>query len=108
MVEAAQSLQIIPENQGVEVLMANFDQQALATTLQVTNKLRQLGIKTELYPNIDKLGKQFKYADQNKIPYVFIVGEEETKNQTVSIKNMQTGEQKVISVEKLDSFRQTW
>lgn len=108
MVEAAQSLQIIPENQGIEVLMANFDQQALATTLQVTNKLRQLGIKTELYPNIDKLGKQFKYADQNKIPYVFIVGEEETKNQTVSIKNMQTGEQKVISVEKLDSFRQTW
>ncbi|NCN45190.1 MAG: histidine--tRNA ligase [Candidatus Pacebacteria bacterium CG10_big_fil_rev_8_21_14_0_10_36_11] len=104
-VEAATALELIPINQGVEVLVANFDKNTLTETLLATQQLRKLGVKTELYPETDKLGKQFKYADQNKMPYVLIVGEEEAKNKTVSIKNMKTGNQTTISLEKIANFR---
>lgn len=108
MVEAAKSLKIIPENQGTEVLVANFDPKTLGETARVAEKIRRLEIKTEFYPDTDKLGKQFKYADQNKIKFVVVVGEEEVKNSEITVKNMETGEQKTISIENLSSFRQGW
>jgi len=105
MVEAADSLGIIPQDQGVEVLVANFDEETSTKTLEVAKRLRDEGIKTELYPATDKLGKQFKYADQNQIPYVFIVGDEEAKNNMVSIKDMKSGEQKTISLDEIPNFK---
>jgi len=108
MVDAALALKIIPDNQGVEALVANFSQETLPQSLQVAKELRNLGVKTELYPAVDKLAKQFKYANQNQIRYVFVLGDDEIKTNSVSIKDLNTGEQKVIAREKLDLFRQTW
>ncbi len=105
-VEAATTLELLPNNQGVEVLVANFDQKAQKATLNAVKILREIGIKTELYPALEKVGKQLKYADQNGYQYILLIGEEETKNQTVTIKNMKTGNQKNININEIANLRQ--
>jgi histidyl-tRNA synthetase len=55
----------------------------------------------ELFPDSVKMKKQFAYADQRKIPYVAIIGENEMKNNTITLKNMSSGEQKEVNTEDL-------
>jgi len=100
-VEAADQLNLIPNlNSSSQVLMSIFDKKYQDQVLETAKKLRQANIKTELYPdNTDKIGKQFKYADKKNIPYVIIIGEEEAKNNQVSLKNLETGDQEMMSVE---------
>lgn len=93
MVEAATQLGLIPEVTGPQVLAAMFSKETQSATLQAVSKLRAKGIEVEVYPAYDKLNKQFKYANQNDIPYVLIVGEEEVKKDEISLKNMTSGEQ---------------
>jgi histidyl-tRNA synthetase len=101
-VEAAQELGLLSEQKNKnKVLVAYFDQSTLHDTLQVAAKLRSAGITAEMYPENDKLGKQFKLADQKNIPWVVLVGEEEAANATVTLKNMETGKQETMNVEKL-------
>jgi histidyl-tRNA synthetase len=101
-VEAAVELGLVAEHQTrTQVLVALFDESTAAASLQVANKLRQAGIATEVYPSFDKLGKQFKLADQKLIPWVVIVGENEIANNTVSAKNMASGEQITENLETL-------
>ena len=57
----------------------------------MVSKLRENGISTEVYPDAAKIKKQFSYADAKKIPFVVIAGEEEIKNNTFKIKNMNLG-----------------
>lgn len=98
-VEIADELGLLPsESLGSQVLVSVFDEQYAAESLKVATALRVAGIKTEVYPAIDKLGKQFKLADQKKIPYVVIIGETETQTQTVTLKTLKTGEQQQMSV----------
>ena len=66
--------------------------------LEIGTKFRQAGINTDVYVENKKIKAKFKYADRLQIPYVAIIGEEEEKNGTVSLKNMETGEQKEVSV----------
>ena len=68
--------------------------------LEIGTKFRQAGINTDVYVENKKIKAKFKYADRLQIPYVAIIGEEEEKNGTVSLKNMETGEQKEVSVEE--------
>jgi histidyl-tRNA synthetase len=56
-------------------------------------KLQAEGKKVELYPNADKLGKQFWYADKKGIPYVIVLGEGEKEAGIYKLKNMQSGEE---------------
>ena len=72
--------------------------------LEIGTKFRQAGINTDVYVENKKIKAKFKYADKLQIPYVAIIGEEEEKNGTVSLKNMETGEQKEVSVEEAISF----
>jgi Histidyl-tRNA synthetase len=61
--------------------------------------LRSADINTELYPDpSDKLDKQFKYADRKGIPYALVIGEDEVKNNTVTLKNLSTREQVTLPV----------
>lgn len=83
------------------VMVANFDTATQPQSLQLATQLRQAGISTLLYPDSDKLGKQFKYASNLGIPYVAVIGPDESVNNTVTVKNMATGEQKVVSAEDL-------
>jgi len=60
-------------------------------------QLRRTGICCELYPGAAKMKKQLSYADRNHIPFVVMVGENEMKEEKITLKNMQSGDQKSIS-----------
>jgi len=102
MVEAANQLGLIPQDgTGTKVLVTIFNQEYQNKSAQTAAVLRQAGINTELYPAVDNLGKQFKKADQAKIPFAIIIGEEEVKNNQVSLKNLETGDQKIMSLDEV-------
>ena len=69
-------------------------------SLEVADMFRKSGINTDIYLEDKKIKAKFKYADKLKIPYVAIIGEEEVKNGTLSLKNMETGEQEQLSIEE--------
>ncbi len=103
-VEAADQLELIPLFNSSQVLVTTFDKAYQNQTLEVAKKLRQANIKTELYPDVtDKIGKQFKYADKKLIPYAIVIGEEEVAQNKVSLKNLQTRDQEMLSVEEVIS-----
>ena len=77
----------------------------LETPILVATKLRKLGINTEIYLNNKKLKTKFKYADKLKIPYVIVIGEDEVNSNTITLKNMESGEEKKINIEKLDEIK---
>ena len=84
---------------GTRVLITNFGEQEQIQGLKLLRILRQAGVSSELYPEAVKMKKQFKYADDKKIPFVIIIGEQELANKSVSIKNMTTGTQEEVSQE---------
>ena len=73
----------------------------ISRALEVATIIRSKGINTDVYLEDKKIKAKFKYADKLKIPYVAVIGEEEEKNGTVTLKNMTTGEQEEVSVEKM-------
>jgi len=74
-------------------------------TLEALETLRDAGINTELYPDNDtQIGKQIKYADKKGIPYVVIIGEEEVKQNKVTLKEMASGENKLVALEEVVQF----
>lgn len=68
--------------------------------LEVSKILRDNGVNTEVYLEDKKIKAKFKYADHLQIPYVIIIGEDEIENKTVSLKNMENGEQQTISLDE--------
>lgn len=106
-IEAADALGLIPVTQKTRVLVTVFSPSLQGETLQVAQSLRQAGINTELYPDpSDKLDKQFKYADKKGIPFALVIGEEEVKNSTVTVKNLATREQVTLPIsEALETIR---
>ena len=63
--------------------------------LELATSLRELGINTEIYLNNKKIKAKMKYADKLEIPYVIVIGDDEIANNTVKVKNMETGEEKL-------------
>lgn len=86
---------------SVQVMLVNFGEKEAVHSLMVLDRLQQAGIAAELYPDTAKMKKQMKYADQKKIPFVVLIGEEEMKKKEYTIKNMETGEQKVLTLDQL-------
>lgn len=84
--------------QNTQVLFVNFGDKEEEFILPLVSKMRQANIATEIYPESAKMKKQMSYADANKIPYVAIVGENEMQEGKIILKNMITGEQKLLSV----------
>lgn len=100
--EAAVELGLVPTKlTTTQVLVTIFDESTLKQSLQTAKQLRDAGIRTEVYPSLDKLGKQFKLADQKNIPYVVIIGEEEMKQGKVTLKDMKSGEQELLLIQEL-------
>ena len=62
--------------------------------LELATNLRNIGINTEIYLNNKKIKAKMKYADKLEIPYVIVIGDDEIANNTVKVKNMETGEEK--------------
>ncbi len=69
--------------------------------LEVATALRSENINAEVYLENKKIKAKFKYADRLAIPYVIVIGENEIANNTVTLKNMQTGEQKTLKIEEV-------
>ncbi|MBE0650860.1 MAG: histidine--tRNA ligase [Bacteroidales bacterium] len=96
-------LKLFPQEAGAltKVLLINFGENETPYALNILNKLHSAGISAELFPEPAKLKKQMKYADQKQIPYVVLIGEEEMKTETLTLKNMQSGDQAKITVDEL-------
>jgi histidyl-tRNA synthetase len=101
-VEAASELGLIPlHGQQPKVLVTCFSSQQISYASNVTTKLRNASIATELYPDPEaKIAKQFKAADQKNIPFVVVIGQDEVEKQLITLKNMNTGEQKLLSIDE--------
>jgi len=84
-----------------QVLFINFGEQETAYCLPIINKVRENGIRTEIYPDATKMKKQMSYANAKQIPFVVLAGESEMAAQKVTLKNMETGEQMLVSQEEL-------
>ena len=69
-------------------------------SIEIATKLRNAGINTQIYTNNAKIKNQFKYACRLNIPYVIVIGEDEIKENKISLKNMENGEQVSISIEE--------
>ena len=76
----------------------------LSIPINIANKLRNNGVKTEIYLNNKKLKAKFKYADKLEIPYVIVIGEDEIAQNIFKIKDMKTGEEKEISIHDTNFF----
>ena len=82
---------------SADVLVAVFDQETIPHALQLAGELRAQGVRVEVYPEPDKLGKQMKYAAATMIPFAAILGGDELARGEVTIKNLQTGEQESMA-----------
>jgi histidyl-tRNA synthetase len=98
-------LNLYPETsqEQTRVLFVSFGNAELNYCLSWANALRQQGINTEIYPEPAKMKKQMSYADNKNIPFVAIVGETEMQEIKVMLKNMKTGEQKLVSLAELEN-----
>ncbi len=86
---------------GTELLFVNFGAAETAYCLPILAVARQAGIRCEIYPDSAKMKKQMSYANAKNIPFVAIAGENEMNEQKVTLKNMITGEQMLVSQEEL-------
>ena len=87
-----------------DVLMTIASDELISESLVFACELRQSGLRVDLYPEADKLGKQFKYASAQGIPVVIVIGEDERQRGEVTIKNMESGEQRSIARNAARSF----
>lgn len=103
--EAAIQLGIAPQFSTLSsVLISPLDSNSLSYSLAVSQQLRDAGINTELYPDPNtKIQKQLKYANKKGIPFVAIIGDQELKNKTVTLKDMAKGAQETLLVSELVS-----
>lgn len=101
--EAAEEFNLIPKDlTASKVLVTIFNTNLLEISMATLKQLRENGINSETYPNPQtKLDKQLKYADQKGIPYAIIIGPDEADKGLVTVKNLQTKEQKTIPTENL-------
>lgn len=88
------------------VLVTYFNEKTIAASLAIADQLQQAGINTEIYFEPAKMDRQFKYADKKRIPFVVICGEDEIRDNTVSIKNMESGKQETVPRDKIVNYFQ--
>ena len=84
-----------------QLLFSNFGDAETAYCLPILAKARQNGIRTEIFPDAAKMKKQMSYANAKHIPYVALTGENEIKEGKVTLKNMEIGEQQLVTPDEL-------
>jgi histidyl-tRNA synthetase len=85
---------------AADVLVTVWDEDASGESFKLAAELRRENLRVLVYPEADKLGKQFKYAGQINVPFVCVLGESELAENKVTLKNMETGEQETIEREE--------
>ena len=86
---------------STQVLFINFGETETAYCLPIVGKLRQAGIRSEIFPDKAKMKKQMSYANAKNIPFVVLAGENEMAAGKVTLKNMESGEQALVTAEEL-------
>ena len=89
---------------GTQLLFINFGEKETAYCLPVVAKTREAGIRTEFFPDVTKMKKQMSYANAKQIPFVALAGENEMSAGKLTLKNMLTGDQQLVSAEELISI----
>lgn len=93
---------LLPTNaHNAKVLVTQFNEMLLESSLSILSALRKAGIAAELYPEPKKIGKQFEYADKKGIPYVVIAGENEVKTGKYGLKELKTGVQHTFTLQEI-------
>ena len=97
------TLDLYPQNamQATQVLFINFGETEVDYCLPIAGKARTAGISVEVYPDAAKMKKQMAYANAKGIPYVVLAGESEIEQGKVTLKNMLTGDQQLVSAQQL-------
>jgi histidyl-tRNA synthetase len=100
------TLNLYPEaiEQSSTIMFTNLGDAEAAASLGLIKSLRAAGVAAELYPENAKMKKQMAYADALKTPFVAFIGESELNDNTVTVKNMQTGEQTTLPVGELSAY----
>ena len=84
-----------------DVMVAIWNEDSIDESIKLAQELRAAGLRVDLYPEADKLGKQFKYASSVGVPFVAVIGEDERAKGQVALKNMRSGEQRTVAREEL-------
>lgn len=88
------------EKESISDVLVISTSDDVSECLPIANTFRKEGINTEVYMNDKKMKAKFKYADRLKIPYVAIIGEDELKENKVSLKKLVTGKQDTINIQE--------
>ena len=87
--------------QGTRLLFINFGAAETAYCLPLLRRCREAGIRTEIYPDSVKMKKQMAYANAKHVAFVALAGEQEIAEGKLTLKNMSTGEQTLVTPEQL-------
>ena len=90
-------------NKKDTVLVCSMSEKYLDDSLRISSILRNNNISTDLYPDNPKLKKQLQYANNNYIPYVIIIGEDEVTSKLYTLKDMETGSQEKLGIDEIIS-----
>lgn len=103
LISVMSELGLAPEGtQPTTVLVTIFDKKYLSDSARIASEMREAGVSVELYPEDDaRLDRQLKYADKRGIPFVVIAGESEISEKKVTLKDMQSGEQRELALSEL-------
>ncbi|MGN0067027.1 MAG: histidine--tRNA ligase [Bacteroides sp.] len=85
---------------GTQLLFINFGEREAAYAMQALKKAREAGLRAELYADSSKMKKQMSYANAKKIPFVALAGENEMTEGKLTLKNMESGEQSLLTIEE--------
>jgi histidyl-tRNA synthetase len=101
--DVMEDMKSFPDDNAVstKIMFVNFGEAESAYCLKLASKLRVMGINAEVYPDNAKVKKQMSYADAKKIPFVALIGSNEINHNTVTVKQMETGEQFSCSSDEL-------
>ena len=86
---------------GTQVLFINFGEKEIAYCMPIAQLMRKNGVSTEVYADSVKMKKQMNYANATGVSFVALVGEDEMNEGKVTLKNMQTGEQQMVTPEEM-------
>ncbi len=84
-----------------DIMVSIWSEESLLESIALADELRGQGLRVDLFPEADKIGKQFKYASARGIPFVTVVGDDERARGEVSIKDMRSGEQHTVKREEV-------
>jgi histidyl-tRNA synthetase len=84
------------ESSPADVVVAIWNESSLDDAIRLARDLRNNGLRVDLYPQVDKLGKQFKYAAEKRIRFVALIGDDEREKGEVAVKNIESAEQRNI------------